>query len=137
KASASARPACIMFGSRAAPIARFSTFPSRRMTPPGSATNIPSAPEPAGSLEIPEERNDDHGDEPHDKVHRDPDFEEIPEAVAAGRIDEGVGLIADRGCKARRGGEHHRDDEGARIEPEGGGKTDHDRCHDGGDGVVG
>ena len=91
---------------------------------------------PPPALQRPEQRNQHTRGEPGDEVHRDAEAGEVGEAVVAGGVDQGVGLVADRGGEAAAGGEHDADHEGARVDAELLGDADHHRGEQHGDGVV-
>ena len=70
------------------------------------------------ALQRPEQRNQHTRRQPRDEVHRHAHAGEVGEAVVAGGVDQGVGLVADGGGEAAAGGEHDADDEGARVDAE-------------------
>src|SRR5690554_4105423 len=67
--------------------------------------------------ERPEYRDEDHSQYPEDQVQRQAHLDEVHEAVAAGAVDHGIGLVAHRCGKTGGGGEGDGDEEGGRIHP--------------------
>src|SRR5690554_7151433 len=69
------------------------------------------------SSERPEYRDEDHSQYPEDQVQRQTHLDEVHEAVAAGAVDHGIGLVAHRCGKTGGGGEGDGDEEGVGSTP--------------------
>src|SRR3546814_4082482 len=54
------------------------------------------------ALKRPENRDEDHAQHPEDQVKRQPDLDEVTEAIASGAVHHGVGLIAHGSGEAGR-----------------------------------
>lgn len=88
-------------------------------------------------LERPEHGDQEGGYQPKDDGEGEAGTEEVAEFVASGTVNEGIGLVADRGREAGGGAEHDGDDKGDGVNAKGLGNDDGEGREQDSDGVVG
>lgn len=87
-------------------------------------------------LERPEHGDQEGGYQPEDDGEGETGTEEVAEFVAAGTVNEGIGLVADRGGEAGGGAKHDGDNKGNGVNAEGLGDDDGEGCEQNGYGVI-